>query len=65
IVRCDMIAEAIIEYVKELNVPAQEVVRLAGNIAENVAIIVADSSFKLIPADNLSDAVDNTVKSTY
>lgn len=46
IVRCDMIAEAIIEAVKEVNVTVPVVVRLEGNNAEKGAKILADSRFK-------------------
>ena len=56
IVRCDMIAEAIIEAVKEVNVTVPVVVRLEGNNAEKGAQILRDSSLKLIPAEGLSDA---------
>lgn len=56
IVRCDMIAEAIIEAVKEVNVTVPVVVRLEGNNAEKGAQILRDSGLKLIPAEGLSDA---------
>jgi len=63
IVRCDMIAEAIIEAVKEVNVTVPVVVRLEGNNAEKGAKILSDSGLKLIPADGLADAADKVVKS--
>ena len=56
IVRCDMIAEAIIEAVKEINVTVPVVVRLEGNNAEKGAQILRDSGLKLIPAEGLSEA---------
>lgn len=56
IVRCDMIAEAIIEAVKEVNVTVPVVVRLEGNNAEKGAQILSDSGLKLIPAEGLSEA---------
>ena len=56
IVRCDMIAEAIIEAVKEVNVTVPVVVRLEGNNAEKGAQILRDSGLKLIPAEGLSEA---------
>ena len=56
IVRCDMIAEAIIEAVKEVNVTVPVVVRLEGNKAEKGAQILRDSGLKLIPAEGLSEA---------
>ena len=63
IVRCDMIAEAIIEAVKEVNVTVPVVVRLEGNNAEKGAKILSESGLKLIPADGLADAADKVVKS--
>ena len=56
IVRCDMIAEAIIEAVKEVNVTVPVVVRLEGNNAEKGAQILRDSGLKLIPDEGLSEA---------
>ena len=56
IVRCDMIAEAIIEAVKEVNVTVPVVVRLEGNNDEKGAQILRDSGLKLIPAEGLSEA---------
>ena len=56
IVRCDMIAEAIIEAVKEVNVTVPVVVRLEGHNAEKGAQILRDSGLKLIPAEGLSEA---------
>ena len=56
IVRCDMIAEAIIEAVREVNVTVPVVVRLEGNNAEKGAQILRDSGLKLIPAEGLSEA---------
>lgn len=56
IVRCDMIAEAIIAAVKEVNVTVPVVVRLEGNNAELGAKILDESGLKLISAQGLSDA---------
>lgn len=61
IVRCDMIAEAIIEAVKEVHVNVPVVVRLEGNNAELGAKILTDSGLKLIPADGLADAAQKVV----
>lgn len=61
IVRCDMIAEAIIAAVKEVNVTVPVVVRLEGNNAELGAQILRDSGLQLIPADGLSDAAQKIV----
>jgi succinyl-CoA synthetase beta subunit len=61
IVRCDMIAEAIIAAVKEVNVTVPVVVRLEGNNAEAGAALLARSGLALIPADGLSDAAQKIV----
>ena len=63
IVRCDMIAEAIIDAVKEVNVTVPVVVRLEGNNAELGSKILSESGLKLIPAEGLADAADKVVKS--
>ncbi len=61
IVRCDMIAEAIIAAVKEVNVTVPVVVRLEGNNAEAGAKILDESGLKLISAQGLNDAAEKIV----
>lgn len=61
IVRCDMIAEAIIAAVKEVNVTVPVVVRLEGNNAELGKQLLRDSGLTLIPADGLADAAEKIV----
>ena len=61
IVRCDMIAEAIIAAVKEIHVSVPVVVRLEGNNAEAGAKILSESGLDLIPADGLADAAKKVV----
>ncbi len=61
IVRCDMIAEAIIAAVKEVNVTVPVVVRLEGNNAELGAKILNESGLKLTSADGLADAAQKIV----
>lgn len=61
IVRCDMIAEAIVEAVKEVSVNVPVVVRLAGNNAELGYSIFAKSDLSIITADNLADAAKKVV----
>ena len=63
IVRCDMIAEAIVDAVKEVNVTVPVVVRLEGNNAELGSKILKESGLKLTPAEGLADAADKVVKS--
>jgi succinyl-CoA synthetase beta subunit len=61
IVRCDMIAEAIIDAVKEVHVAVPVVVRLEGNNAELGAKLLQESGLKLIPAQGLADAAEKVV----
>ncbi|MCP9758075.1 ADP-forming succinate--CoA ligase subunit beta [Aquitalea sp. S1-19] len=61
IVRCDMIAEAIIAAVKEVNVTVPVVVRLEGNNAELGAKILEESGLKLTSAQGLNDAAEKIV----
>ena len=56
IVRCDMIAEAIVAAVKEVHVTVPVVVRLEGNNADLGAKILSESGLSLIPAQGLADA---------
>ena len=61
IVRCDMIAEAIIAAVKEINVTVPVVVRLEGNNAELGAKLLDESGLTLISASGLADAAEKIV----
>lgn len=61
IVRCDMIAEAIVAAVKEVNVTVPVVVRLEGNNAELGAKILDESGLKLTSAQGLADAAQKIV----
>ncbi|EMT1337318.1 ADP-forming succinate--CoA ligase subunit beta [Neisseria gonorrhoeae] len=61
IVRCDMIAEAIVAAVKEINVNVPVVVRLEGNNAELGAKILNESGLELTSADGLNDAAEKIV----
>lgn len=62
IVRCDMIAEAIVAAVKEINVNVPVVVRLEGNNAELGAKILNESGLKLTSADGLNDAAEKLLQ---
>lgn len=61
IVRCDMIAEAIIAAIQEVQVNIPVVVRLEGNNAELGAKILDESDLDLISANGLADAADKVV----
>lgn len=62
IVRCDLIADGIMEAVKEVGISIPVVVRLEGNNAELGAKKLAESGLNIIPASGLSDAADKIVK---
>jgi succinyl-CoA synthetase beta subunit len=62
IVRCDMIAEGIIEAVKEVGVKVPVVVRLEGNNAALGAQKLRDSGLNLTPAASLNEAGELVVK---
>ncbi len=61
IVRCDMIAEGIINAVKEVGVSVPVVVRLEGTNVEQGKAMLKDSGLDLIAADDLSDAAKKMV----
>lgn len=61
IVRCDMIAEAIIAAVKEVHVNVPVVVRLEGNNAELGVKLLDESGLSLISAQGLADAAQKVV----
>ncbi|QLF92312.1 ADP-forming succinate--CoA ligase subunit beta [Pseudomonas sp. ABC1] len=62
IVRCDMIAEGIIDAVREVGVKVPVVVRLEGNNAELGARMLGESGFNIIGATSLTDAAMQVVK---
>jgi succinyl-CoA synthetase beta subunit len=61
IVRCDLIAEGIIQAVKEVGVDLPVVVRLEGTNVELGKAMLADSGLSIIPADGLTDAANKVV----
>ncbi len=61
IVRCDMIASAIIEAVKEVGVKIPVVVRLEGNRSEEGRKLLEQSGLKLIAADGFADGAKKVV----
>ncbi len=62
IVRCDMIAQGIIEAVKDIGVKVPVVVRLEGNNAELGAQVLRQSGLNIIPAASLNEAGEAIVK---
>jgi succinyl-CoA synthetase beta subunit len=63
IVRCDLIAEGIINAVKEVGVSVPVVVRLEGTNVDKGRELLANSGLDIIAADDLTDAAKKVVAS--
>ena len=63
IVRCDLIAEGIIEAVKQVGVSVPVVVRLEGTNVEQGKALLAKSGLAITPANDLTDAAKKVVAS--
>jgi len=61
IMRCDIIAEGIVEAAKEMSIEAPLVVRLEGTNVELGKKILSESGLAIIPADDLADAAEKIV----
>jgi succinyl-CoA synthetase beta subunit len=61
IVRCDLIAEGIIQAVREVNVGVPVVVRLEGTNVDKGRALLADSGLAILTADDLTDAAKQVV----
>ena len=61
IVRCDLIAEGIIQAVKEVGVDLPVVVRLEGTNVDQGKAMLAESGLSIIAADGLTDAANKVV----
>lgn len=62
IMRCDVIAEGVVEAVKEVGLKVPLVVRLEGTNVELGKEIINNSGLNVIAADDLSDAAEKIVK---
>ncbi len=62
IVRCDLIAEGIINAVQDIDVKVPVVVRLEGTNVDEGKQLLADSGFAIIPADDLNDGARKAVE---
>ncbi|MEE4639483.1 MAG: ADP-forming succinate--CoA ligase subunit beta [Wenzhouxiangella sp.] len=62
IVRCDLIAEGIINAVAEIDVSVPVVVRLEGTNVDEGKKLLAESDFSIIPADDLNDGARKAVE---
>jgi succinyl-CoA synthetase beta subunit len=63
IVRCDLIAEGIIQAVREIDVKVPVVVRLEGTNVDKGKALLADSGLAIIAAEDLTDAALKAVAS--
>ncbi|HCU90255.1 MAG TPA: succinate--CoA ligase subunit beta, partial [Gammaproteobacteria bacterium] len=63
IVRCDLIAEGIIEAVQEVGVDVPVVVRLEGTKVKEGKTLLSDSGLAITSAENLTDAATKVVAS--
>ena len=61
IVRCDRVANGIIQAVKELDLNVPVVVRLAGTNADLAKSLLADSGVNIVPAESLDEAAEKVV----
>ncbi|MDH5526995.1 MAG: ADP-forming succinate--CoA ligase subunit beta [Nitrospirota bacterium] len=61
IMRCDIIAQGIIEAAKQINVHVPLIVRLEGTNVEQGKKLLAESDVDVIAADNLNDAAEKAV----
>ncbi len=61
IVRCDLIAEGIIQAVREVDVKVPVVVRLEGTNVDKGKALLAESGLAITPADDLTDAARKAV----
>jgi len=64
IMRCDVLAQGVVEAAKETNLSVPLVVRLAGTNVELGKEILKKSNIKIISANNLSDAAKKIIKAT-
>ena len=61
IVRCDRVANGVVQAVKELGLEVPVVVRLEGTNAEEAQIILSKSGVSIIPAVGMKDAAEKVV----
>jgi len=61
IVRCDLIAEGIIQAVKEVNVTVPVVARLEGTNVDKGKALLAESGLAIMAAEDLTDAAQKVV----
>ena len=62
--RCDVLAQGMVDAAKEVNLSVPLVVRLAGTNVELGKEILKKSHLKIISANNLADAAKKIVEAT-
>ena len=62
IMRCDVLAQGVVDAAKEIDINVPLVVRLAGTNFKEGKTILDNSGLKLISAENLDDAASKIVK---
>jgi len=62
--RCDVLAQGVVDAAKEINLSVPLVVRLAGTNVELGKEILKKSNLKIISANNLADAAKKVVEAT-
>ena len=62
IVRCDRVANGVVDAVKELGLQVPVVVRLEGTNAEDAKNILSKSGLSIIPANDMKDAAEKVVE---
>jgi succinyl-CoA synthetase beta subunit len=62
IMRCDIIAQGIVQAVRELDLTVPLVVRLQGSEVEAGKKLITDSGLRIITCDNLDEAAQKAVK---
>ena len=62
IVRCDRVANGVVQAVKELGLEVPVVVRLQGTNAKEARTILRESGVSIIPAVSMKDAAEKVVK---
>jgi succinyl-CoA synthetase beta subunit len=61
IVRCDRVANGVVQAVKELGLKVPVVVRLEGTNAKEAQVILKESGVSIIPAIGMKDAAEKVV----
>ena len=64
IMRCDVLAQGVVEAAKELNLSVPLVVRLAGTNVDLGKQILKKSNLKIISANNLADGAKKIIEAT-